>query len=105
VDEAIHCEHSATTLADALDAQSLAFGAGPATLANIAKLRTGARAIVTGQQVGLLGGPLLTLLKAATAVARARQATAETGVEHVPIFWLATEDHDLEEVDQVSLAQ
>jgi bacillithiol biosynthesis cysteine-adding enzyme BshC len=93
----------ATTLADALERQSLAFGAGPATLASIAKLRTGARAIVTGQQVALLGGPLLTLLKAATAVARARQATAETGVEHVPIFWLATEDHDLEEVDQVSL--
>ena len=93
----------ATTLADALDAQSRAFGAGPATLANIAKLRTGARAIVTGQQVALLGGPLLTLLKAATAIARARQATAETGIEHVPIFWLATEDHDLEEVDQVSL--
>jgi bacillithiol biosynthesis cysteine-adding enzyme BshC len=93
----------ATALADALDAQSLAFGAGPATLANIAKLRTGARAIVTGQQVALLGGPLLTLLKAATAIARARQATAETGIEHVPIFWLATEDHDLEEVDQVSL--
>jgi bacillithiol biosynthesis cysteine-adding enzyme BshC len=53
--------------------------------------------------VGLLGGPLMTLLKAATAIARARQATAATGVEHVPIFWLATEDHDLEEVDQVSL--
>ena len=85
------------------NAQSRAFGAGPATLANIAKLRTGARAVVTGQQVVLLGGPLLTLLKAATAVARARQATAETGIEHVPIFWLATEDHDLEEVDQVSL--
>ena len=90
-------------LADALDAQSRAFGAGPATLANIAKLRAGARAIVTGQQVGLFGGPLLTLLKAATAIARAKQATTETGVEHVPIFWLATEDHDLEEVDQVSL--
>jgi bacillithiol biosynthesis cysteine-adding enzyme BshC len=93
----------ATTLADALDAQSLAFCAGPATLANIAKLRNGARVIVTGQQVALLGGPLLTLLKAATAVARAKQATAATGIEHVPIFWLATEDHDLEEVDQVSL--
>jgi bacillithiol biosynthesis cysteine-adding enzyme BshC len=90
-------------LADALERQSIAFGAGPATLANIAKLRAGARAVVTGQQVVLLGGPLLTLLKAATAVARARQATAETGIEHVPIFWLATEDHDLEEVDQVSL--
>jgi len=90
-------------LAAALERQSLSFGAGPATLANLARLRGGARAVVTGQQVGLLGGPLLTLLKAATAVARAKQATLVTGVEHVPIFWLATEDHDLEEVDQVSL--
>jgi bacillithiol synthase len=93
----------ATALADALERQSVAFGAGAATLANIAKIRAGARVVVTGQQVGLLGGPLLTLLKAATAVARAKQATVATGIEHVPIFWLATEDHDLEEVDQVSL--
>lgn len=61
---------NAAALSDALERQSVAFGAGPATLANIAKLRTGARAVVTGQQVVLLGGPLLTLLKAATAVAR-----------------------------------
>ncbi len=92
-----------SALADALDRQSATFGAGPATFANIAKLRAGARAVVTGQQVGLLGGPLLTLLKVATAIARARQATTATGIEHVPVFWLATEDHDLEEVDQVSL--
>lgn len=90
-------------LADALQRQSTAFGAGPATFANIAKLRAGARAVVTGQQVGLLGGPLLTLLKVATAIARATQATRTTRIEHVPVFWLATEDHDLEEVDQVSL--
>ncbi|CAN5726504.1 bacillithiol biosynthesis cysteine-adding enzyme BshC [soil metagenome] len=90
-------------LADALKKQSLEFGAGAAALTNIEKLRAGARAVVTGQQVGLLGGPLLTLLKAATAVARAKQATKATGVDHVPVFWLATEDHDLAEVDQVSL--
>jgi bacillithiol biosynthesis cysteine-adding enzyme BshC len=94
---------NAGALADALDRQSTTFGAGPATHANISKLRAGARAVVTGQQVGLLGGALLTLLKAATSVARAKQATATTGIEHVPIFWLATEDHDLDEVDQVSL--
>ena len=51
----------------------------------------------------MFGGPLLTILKAATAVARAKEATRATGVEHVPIFWMATEDHDLAEVDQVSL--
>ena len=90
-------------LAEALLEQGEQQGAGDKTYANIDKLRTGARAVVTGQQVGLFGGPLLTLLKAATAVARAREATAASGIEHVPIFWLATEDHDLAEVDQVSL--
>ncbi len=93
----------ADALADTLERQSREFGASEKTLANIARLRTGARAVVTGQQVGLLGGPLLTLHKAATAIARAKQVTAATGVEHVPIFWLASEDHDIEEVDQVSL--
>ncbi len=92
-----------TTLADALREQALGFGASEATLANIAKLREGARAVVTGQQVGLFGGPLLTLLKAATAVARAAEATRATGTDHVPVFWLATEDHDLAEVDQLML--
>ena len=100
--EAPQVEH-AGLLADLLDGQAVEFGASDSARANIAKLRAGARAVVTGQQVVLFGGPLLTLLKAATAVARAREATAATGVEHVPVFWLATEDHDLEEVDQVSL--
>jgi bacillithiol biosynthesis cysteine-adding enzyme BshC len=90
-------------LADLLELQAVEFGAGDAAKANIAKLRAGARAVVTGQQVVLFGGPLLTLLKAATAIARANEATKATGVSHVPVFWLATEDHDLEEVDQVSL--
>jgi bacillithiol biosynthesis cysteine-adding enzyme BshC len=90
-------------LADLLELQAVEFGASDAAKANIAKLRSGARAVVTGQQVVLFGGPLLTLLKAATAIVRAKEATKATGVEHVPVFWLATEDHDLEEVDQVSL--
>jgi bacillithiol synthase len=93
----------ADALADLLELQAGEFGAGDAAKANIAKLRAGARAVVTGQQVVLFGGPLLTILKAATAVARAKDATKATGVEHVPVFWMATEDHDLEEVDQVSL--
>src|SRR5215469_11500768 len=90
-------------LADELLRQNQLFGASPETLANIERLRDGARAVVTGQQVVLFGGPLLTLLKAATAVSRAHEATRITGVEHVPIFWMATEDHDLAEVDQAAL--
>ncbi len=90
-------------LADALRAQATTFAAGPAAFANIERLRAGAAAVVTGQQVGLFGGPLLTLLKAATAIRKAQDATRVSGREHVPVFWLATEDHDLPEVDQVHL--
>ena len=90
-------------LADALLAQAPNFAAGPAALANIERLRTGAAAIVTGQQVGLFGGPLLTLLKAATAIRKAQDATRLSGRAHVPVFWLASEDHDVAEADQVHL--
>jgi bacillithiol biosynthesis cysteine-adding enzyme BshC len=90
-------------LAGLLERQAVEFGASESAKANIAKLRSGARAVVTGQQVVLFSGPLLTILKAATVVARAREATVATGVDHVPVFWMATEDHDLEEVNQVSL--
>ncbi|HEY1995095.1 MAG TPA: bacillithiol biosynthesis cysteine-adding enzyme BshC [Edaphobacter sp.] len=100
--KAVAVEH-AGRLADLLDGEAVAFGASDVAKANIEKLRAGAQAVVTGQQVVLFGGPLLTLLKAATAIARAKEATKATGVEHVPVFWLATEDHDLKEVDQVSL--
>jgi bacillithiol synthase len=90
-------------LAAALEAECMEYGAGPKALENVARLRRGARAVVTGQQVGLFGGPLLTLLKAATAIARAQEATFVSGIDHVPVFWLATEDHDMAEVDQVML--
>src|SRR5438105_7171760 len=85
-------EH-AGRLADLLEQQAVEFGASEAAKGNVAKLRAGARAVVTGQQGVLFGGPLLTLLKAATAIARASEATRASGVEHVPVFWVATEDH------------
>ena len=89
-------------VADALEAENRAWGASEATLRNIQKLRNGAFAVVSGQQVGLFGGPLLSLLKAASALAMAKQVEA-LGVECVPIFWMATEDHDLPEVNKALL--
>jgi bacillithiol biosynthesis cysteine-adding enzyme BshC len=72
----------------------------PAAAEALAALGQGAGTVVTGQQVGLFGGPLYTPFKAATALARARQATA-AGRPHAAIFWLATEDHDFAEIDHV----
>jgi bacillithiol synthase len=83
-------------LVELLAAQNSSVPAGTA----INALQAGAGIVVTGQQVGLFGGPLFTPLKAATALARARQAT-EAGQGHVAVFWLATEDHDFAEINNV----
>lgn len=53
--------------------------------------------IVTGQQLGFMGGPGFTILKGLSCLLLAKKTNA------VPIFWLATEDHDLEEVDHTFL--
>ena len=89
-------------IADVLERQNRKWGASGATLASIARLRAGAVAVVSGQQVGLFGGPLYSILKAASAVQLAAELSSK-GVDAVPLFWLATEDHDLAEVNQVAL--
>ena len=55
-------------------------------------------AIVTGQQAGLFGGPLFTLLKALTALKLADQVSRDHAIPAVAIFWIDAEDHDWEEV-------
>lgn len=55
-------------------------------------------AIVTGQQAGLFGGPLFTLLKALTAMKLAAEVSRDHGVRVVPVFWIDAEDHDWAEV-------
>ncbi|MGA2236152.1 MAG: bacillithiol biosynthesis cysteine-adding enzyme BshC [Terriglobales bacterium] len=89
-------------VSEILERQNRAWGASAKAVANIERLRRGALAAVTGQQVGLFGGPLFSIFKALTAVKLAEQATA-AGMDCVPVFWLATEDHDLAEVNHVAL--
>ncbi len=74
----------------------------PELQAALDRLRSGARTVVTGQQVGLFGGAALIPYKAATAIAHAAEA-ARHGMPHQPIFWLATEDHDFAEIDHLVL--
>jgi bacillithiol biosynthesis cysteine-adding enzyme BshC len=69
-----------------------------ATARNLDRLAVGAAAIVTGQQVGLFSGPAFTLYKALSVI-RCADETTRRGTDAVPIFWLATEDHDLAEVN------
>ena len=90
-------------VAEVLSRQNRAGGASDKTLANLAKFENGALAAVTGQQVGLFGGPLFTIFKVLSAVRLAEEASSQ-GVPTVPIFWLATADHDLAEVNHAFVA-
>ena len=89
-------------VSDILERQNRDWGAAEKTFSNIGRLRAGASAAVTGQQVGLLGGPVFSLYKALSAVKMAEEATA-AGVDTVPIFWLATNDHDLAEINHTAV--
>src|SRR5207248_2217855 len=71
---------------------------GSAALARLAEPET--VAVVTGQQVGLFSGPCYTIYKVLHAVKLAAWLS-ENGVPAVPVFWLATEDHDFAEVNHV----
>lgn len=55
--------------------------------------------VTTGQQAGFLGGPLYTVYKALAAAALARHLERAFGVLVLPVFWVASEDHDWAEVN------
>lgn len=79
-------------------------GAGPETLASVEVFsRPDALAVVTGQQAGILGGPLYSVYKALTAIQLASRMSKELARPVVPIFWIAAEDHDYTEVNEVNV--
>ena len=92
-----HLAHRAS-LVETLKRQNRLWGASAKTMENLDRLAGDrCRAVVTGQQVGLFTGPAYSIYKALTAV-RLAEAYRRRGMEAVPVFWMATDDHDLEEV-------
>ena len=92
-------------LVDVLREQNAGFGASGRTLENIALLRKQTTfAVVTGQQVGLFGGPLYTLFKTMTALRLAEWLKSKYPLhDFIPVFWLEGEDHDFAEMNHISL--
>jgi bacillithiol synthase len=85
-------------LCDALVQINQQIGASSKTFDNIELLRAADTvAVVTGQQAGLFTGPLYTIYKALSAIKLADELS-KSGTKAVPVFWVATEDHDFDEV-------
>ncbi|HEX3083532.1 MAG TPA: bacillithiol biosynthesis cysteine-adding enzyme BshC [Pyrinomonadaceae bacterium] len=85
-------------LCGALERMNRNWGASEKTLQHIARLgESDCIAVVTGQQAGLFTGPLYTIYKALSAIKLA-ECLSQRGIKAVPVFWIASEDHDFEEV-------
>jgi bacillithiol synthase len=96
-------ERPMAAVAGALARQQEARGAGRAAERARALAEPGAAAIVTGQQAGLFGGPLFVLWKALAVVRVARHLEVLRGRPVVPVFWVASEDHDFAEIRSTSV--
>jgi bacillithiol biosynthesis cysteine-adding enzyme BshC len=86
-------------IVNVLKEQNFKFGNSQTTIESIDRLkRRDTFVIITGQQVGLFGGPMYTVYKAMTSINLARYLTMTTPYTFLPLFWVEGEDHDFDEV-------
>ncbi len=93
-----------SALVRVLTAYNRSLGCAEATEQNLSSLACQATlAVVTGQQAGVATGPLYTIYKAITTLQLARKMQTELGVPVVPVFWVASEDHDYQEINHINV--
>jgi len=81
-------------------------GARELALANVEALQDADTfCVITGQQAGFLGGPAYTAFKIATTIRLTTHLEASLGARVVPVFWLASEDHDFGEINHTYMIQ
>lgn len=77
------------------------FGISERAQLHIDQLANDAVAVVGGQQAGILTGPLFSVYKAITVILLAKKQSVDLDTSVVPIFWIAGEDHDINEINHV----
>lgn len=94
-------DYSREILADTLKTYHTKLGASAESQRMIEELRhKETLVVITGQQAGILTGPLYTLYKAMTTIRLAKEQREKLGRSVVPIFWIASEDHDWLEISE-----
>jgi len=80
--------------------------AGESTLQNVKALGDeNTYVVIAGQQAGLLTGPLYTIHKVISILQLAKEKEESLGVKVVPVFWIAGEDHDMDEINHTFVAK
>ncbi|WP_337019585.1 bacillithiol biosynthesis cysteine-adding enzyme BshC [Oceanobacillus massiliensis] len=93
-------------LTDLLHTINKEWGASASTLRNIDRLKEDNSVVVIGgQQAGLMTGPMYTINKVISIIQFARQQEEKLGIPVVPVFWIAGEDHDFDEINHIYLPE
>ncbi|MHB1317079.1 MAG: bacillithiol biosynthesis cysteine-adding enzyme BshC [Anaerolineae bacterium] len=99
-------EYPRTAVTELLQCYNQSLGGSERTLANIAALgEPDVYCVVGGQQAGFLGGPAYVAYKIDCTIQLATRLSDDLGVRVVPVFWLASEDHDFGEVNHAHYVQ
>ena len=77
------------------------FGISPVAHKHLDELGEDAVTVIGGQQAGILTGPLYSVHKAISVILLAKKKRQALGVPVVPVFWVAGEDHDINEINHV----
>ncbi len=89
-------------LTEALTEMNKEWDAPESTYKAIERLKEENSAVVIGgQQAGLLTGPLYTINKVLSVIQFAKQQESKLNVPIIPVFWIAGEDHDFDEINHV----
>jgi bacillithiol biosynthesis cysteine-adding enzyme BshC len=105
-DDIMNKTYNRDGLADCIAAFMDRLPASGATARSLEKLRNPQSAVVIGgQQAGLLTGPLYTIHKIITIITFAEQQEKKLGIPVVPVFWIAGEDHDYQEINHLYMKE
>ncbi|WP_427138498.1 bacillithiol biosynthesis cysteine-adding enzyme BshC [Psychrobacillus psychrodurans] len=101
IQEADFSKHKRTELAEVITSFMSKYGISAKSKQHIDELKNNGIVVIGGQQAGILSGPLYSIHKAISVIALAKQQREILGVPVIPVFWIAGEDHDIDEINHV----
>ncbi|MER2171624.1 MAG: bacillithiol biosynthesis cysteine-adding enzyme BshC [Psychrobacillus psychrodurans] len=101
IQEANFSKHKRTELAEVITSFMSKYGISTKSKQHIDELKNNGIVVIGGQQAGILSGPLYSIHKAISVIALAKQQREILGVPVIPVFWIAGEDHDIDEINHV----
>lgn len=101
IQETDFTNHKRTELVEVITSYMNMFGISEKSKKHLEELKNNGVVVIGGQQAGLLTGPMYSIHKAISVIALAKQQREIQGVPVIPVFWIAGEDHDIDEINHI----